>query len=104
MLSRCSQLSKRSEPAMCIPMRAGRFRRSMLTLALLAAGILGAAGVTAPANAQYPYPYNPYYAYYYPGYYPYYYPYAAPYYAAPVIGAGLALGAWDWGWGRPWGW
>ncbi len=32
-------------------------------------------GATTPANAQYPYYYNPYYAYRY--YVPYYYPYAA---------------------------
>ena len=97
------------------PKRTGRCRRVLLPLALIAAGILGADGATAPVNAQYPYYSDPYYAYYYPsyyypGYYPYYYPYAAPYYGAPVaaaaIGTGLALGAWNWGggWGRPWGW
>ncbi|MGD9616126.1 MAG: hypothetical protein AB7H90_11600 [Alphaproteobacteria bacterium] len=56
---------------MSFAMRTGRFRRVMLSVALPVAGLLGAAGATAPANAQYPYYYDPYYAYYYPNYYPY---------------------------------
>ena len=37
------------------PMQTGRFRRSILPLAIGIAGILGATGMKTPANAQDPY-------------------------------------------------
>jgi hypothetical protein len=73
-----------------------RFGRPMAAVAILAAGVLTAGSVTAPAKAQYfGYPYyagyggycNPYY-----GYGCYGYGYGYPYYPA----------AW-WGWGGGWG-
>src|SRR3954447_24744348 len=69
------------------------FRRPLFATALLAAGLVTAAGMTNPAQAQY----YPYYA----GY-PYYsYGYAYPYYAGyPYYGYGW--GHRHWGYGR-WG-
>jgi hypothetical protein len=40
---------------MPFPKRTARFRRVLLSLPLIAVGILGADGVTSPAEAQYPY-------------------------------------------------
>ena len=96
---------------MSSPMRTGRFRRSILSLALLAAGILGANGAAEPANAQYMSNFEPYNAYYYSLHAPYYYyippPFVpAPRRAEPVV-VGPALSAWGWwggGWHRHWGW
>src|SRR5436305_14891285 len=72
------------------------FRRPLFAIALLAAGLVTAAGMTNPAQAQY----YPYYA----GY-PYYsYGYAYPYYAGyPYYGYGWGHRHWGhrhWGYGH----
>jgi hypothetical protein len=84
----------------------GWFRRALMAVAFVGAGVLTLGAAATPAQAYWHYPYYYgypyYYSYpYYPAYYPYYYGY--PYaYGRPF---GVRVG-WGWGWRGGWhgGW
>lgn len=83
----------------------GWFRRALLGMIFLGAGVLTLGATAVPASAYYYYPYYygyPYYYPYYSAYYPHYYGYPY-YYGNPAVRVGFG---WGWGWRGGWhgGW